>query len=97
MDALQPKDLLRVIATGNWEYNGKRLTAQQIKSLQVQATHLLQSDLYKMISAAIERHAIKIGLLESKDFDDNRTGKALIRTRDVIKTLLQEMSDNKPT
>jgi len=96
MEQIHPKHLLEVKGKNNWIYNKQQLTPKQINHLSIQARTFLETDLYKIIDAALQRHAIKVGLLDSSSLEENMAGKAMVRTRDVINTMLTQMANNKP-
>jgi hypothetical protein len=93
---LKPSDLIEIKSPGVWVLNGRSLTSKEVEHFKAQAEAFLNSSLYKFITAALERHALKIGFSEAKTFEDTNAGKAMIVVRDVMNTVLWEMSNDKP-
>lgn len=88
-------DILRVHDSGQWMLAGKPLSEGQKKVLIVEATHFLETDLWKVLQADVKWQANRRMYLLAKDEMDVIAGKLWTYTLDAFKTRLESMREGK--
>ena len=76
-------------ANGKLFLAGKELTPMEQKILKEEATYISKTELWGIFQNTIADTARKVMFENSKDFDDMRTGKAMLRNLDVQRKIIE--------
>lgn len=92
--AFDPKRVLTIVG-GRVNLAGYELTEVESRVLKEEAVYLTKTELWGIFQNTLTETARKVMFEKSKDFDDMRTGKAMLYNLDVQKKIIEKILELK--
>lgn len=89
------EDILRVVDSGAWLWEGKPLRQEQVQLLKAEAAQYEQTFLWKVIQSELKYQANKRMFITSEGDMDLVAGKLLVYYIDIVKTKIADIAKKK--